>query len=300
MKNLKHTIRKFFGFSRTQTNGFVALVIILFLILFSEPLYHAWITNRQPDFTNESKKLDSLIARWELEAEHQKKIPTSIPGEKIVSIRFSDFDPNTVTKDELKTLGFSDRLTKGLLNYRAKGGKFRVKNDLKKLYGLDSAFFYRLRPFIQLPEKIVHEKPVAEVKKTPRLFNLNAADTAQFQSVYGVGPVLARRIVKYRERLGGFIRNDQLYEVFGLDSIVVGQILKKSVLIGLDSIKKLNINVANEKMLSSHPYFSKKIASAIVTYRFQHGNYQTVDDLRNVNILDEKTMTKIYPYLTVD
>ena len=263
-------------------------------------MYHAWISSRDVDFSSESQVLDSLTAQWEIETEPSESMAAYIPAEKNTAIKFFQFDPNNATKEELKALGFSDRLSKGLINYRTKGGEFRIKSDLKKLYGMDSTFFHQLSPFIQLPERIVFAKTVPEPKKDQGPFNLNDADTVQFQTVYGVGQVLARRIVKYRERLGGFVRNEQLFEVYGLDSAVIGQITKKSFLAENDSLRKLNINTVDEKTLSSHPYFSKKIASAIVTYRFQHGKYRAVADLRAISILDEKTMTKIYPYLTVD
>lgn len=298
MKNIKHRIKGFFGFSRTQTNGFVALLIILFIIIFSEPVYHAWISNRPVDFSNERRTLDSLTTLWQINPQKRKEI--NIPFVEHIPTKLFAFNPNTATKDELKTLGFSDRLVKGLINYRTKGGEFRIKADVKKLYGMDSIFYKSLLPFIQLPERIVYEKAVTEIKKKPVLFDLNLADSTQFQQIYGIGPVLAKRIVKYRDRLGGFIRNDQLNEVYGLDSLVIAQILKASFLPENNSPKKLNINTADEKTLSSHPYFSKNIARAIVTYRFQHGNYLSVDDLRRINLIDEKTMTKIYPYLTVD
>ena len=298
VKNIKNKIGTFFGFSRAQTNGFVALLIILSIVIFSEPVYHAWISNRPIDFSTESKTLDSLTVLWQAEPVIRKK--ADIPTDKHNRVKLFAFNPNTATKDDLQVLGFSDRLMKGLLNYRAKGGEFRVKSDLKKLYGMDTTFFKRLLPFIQLPERIAYEKPTPELKKKPSLFNLNLADSSQFQQIYGIGPVLAKRIVKYRDRLGGFVRQDQLFEVYGLDSIVVEQILKVSFLPANESPKKLNINAADEKMLSSHPYFSKKIARAIVTYRFQHGNYQSVDDLRRINLIDENTMIKIFPYLTID
>lgn len=298
VKNIKNKIRTFFGFSRAQTNGFVALLIILSIVIFSEPVYHAWISNRPIDFSTESKTLDSLTVLWQAEPVIRKK--ADIPTDKHNRVKLFAFNPNTATKDDLQVLGFSDRLMKGLLNYRAKGGEFRVKSDLKKLYGMDTTFFKRLLPFIQLPERIAYEKPTPELKKKPSLFNLNLADSSQFQQIYGIGPVLAKRIVKYRDRLGGFVRQDQLFEVYGLDSIVVEQILKVSFLPANESPQKLNINTTDEKMLSSHPYFSKKIARAIVTYRFQHGNYQSVDDLRRINLIDENTMIKIFPYLTVD
>jgi len=300
--NIRHKIRSFFGFSRAQTNGFVGLIVLLSIILFSEPMYHTWISSRPNDFTNDSKKLDSLIAQWESAklSESETESESKIQVERAALVILFEFDPNVITAQQLKTLGFSDRLARGLINYRTKGGKFRVKSDLKKLYGMDSTFFARLDPFIQLPEKVVLDKAIPLPKKDLAQFNLNQADTLLFQTVYGVGPVLAKRIVKYRERLGGFVNSAQLYEVYGLDSMVVSQILKRSFLPGTDSLKRLNINEADEKLLSSHPYFSKKIARAIVTYRFQHGNYRSVDDLRSVNLLDEKTMTKITPYLTVD
>jgi DNA uptake protein ComE-like DNA-binding protein len=298
MRNINRRIKSFFGFSRTQTNGFVALLLILFVVIFSEPVYHAWVSNRPVDFSSERKMLDSLTALWQIDL--QKRTAVDIPAEQYIPVTLFAFNPNTITKDELKTLGFSERLVKGLLNYRTKGGEFRVKADVKKLYGMDSTFYKRLSPFIQLPERIVYEKAVTEVKKKPDLFDLNLADSAQFQQIYGIGPVLAKRIIKYRDRLGGFVRNDQLSEVYGLDSLIIAQLLKASFLTDNNSLKKLNINTADEKMLSSHPYFSKNIARAIVTYRFQHGNYPSVDDLRRINLIDEKIMNKIYPYLTVD
>lgn len=293
----RNRIRGFFGFSRTQTNGFVALVIILSIVIFSEPIYRSWVSYRQPDFSRESRILDSLTANWQVEP--PKREPVEISAENHIPAALFAFNPNTATQDELKALGFSDRLVKGLVNYRKKGAEFRIKADLKKLYGMDSIFFQRLYPFIQLPERIVYEKFVPAVKSTPEPFNLNLADSTQFQQVYGIGAVLASRIIKYRQRLGGFAKTDQLYEVYGLDSTVVKHLFKASFL-DSNSFKKLNINTADEKMLSSHPYFSKKIARAIVTYRFQHGNYRTLDDLRAISLLDENTMSKIYPYLTVD
>lgn len=267
------------------------------MALFSKPAYHAWVSNRSVDFSKEKEMLESLTAQWEL----QKQETNSIPLDEDVAVTFFEFNPNTATAEELTALGFSKRLKKGLINYRSKGGEFRVKSDLRKLYGMDSAFYKSLYPFIQLPEKITYEKAaISESKKKAEAFNLNEADTSQFQKIYGIGPVLAKRIVKYRERLGGFVSADQLGEVYGLDSVVVKQILKSSFLSNDFTPLKININTADEALLSSHPYFSKNIARAIVTYRFQHGNYQSVDDLTKINSIDKNVFGKIYPYLTVE
>ena len=296
MKGLRHAIRSFFGFSRTQTNGFVALVLIMTVALFSRPFYHSWFSSREADFSKEKQVLDSLTAQWELEQRNQNTIPL----EAEVPVTLFGFNPNTITADELQALGFSVRLSKGLLNYRSKGGSFRIKSDLKKLYGMDSAFYKTLYPFIQLPEKITYSERTPEPKRESVQFNINEADTTQLQSVYGIGKVLAKRIITYREKLGGFVKPEQLKEVYGLDSAAIQKLLKASFLKNDFQPQKININTADEKVLSSHPYFSKKIARAIVTYRFQHGKFKTIEDLRRIELIDSKTADKIYPYVTVE
>jgi competence protein ComEA len=64
--------------------------------------------------------------------------------------------------------------------------------------------------------------------------------------------------------------------------------------------KKINLNTFTEKQLSSHPYLSRSDASAIVAYRFQHGSFQSLEDIRNIQSIDKETFIKIESYLTVD
>lgn len=273
-------------------------MMIVTVALFSEPLYRWWVSRRPADFPEERTALDSLTAYWQ----SQKKEVNRIPLKEEIAISFFEFDPNTATEEDLKALGFSTGLTKRLLNYRNKGGKFRIKSDLKKLYGMDSVFYLSLIPFIELPEKITYpENEVKAAKKNEIIpFDLNDADTTLLQSIYGIGPVLSKRIVKYRESLGGFVSNDQLNEIYGLDSVVVNRIIKHSFLLDDFEPRKFSINTAEENELATHPYLSRKMAKAIVTYRFQHGKFQTVDDLQKIQVMEKKVFDKIYPYLTVE
>lgn len=301
MKGFRHSIRNFFGFSRAQTNGFVVLLFIVVVALLSKPVYHAWISQRSPDFSGERTLLDSLTRQWEYQQQEKNKIPLS----EEMTVTLFEFNPNTVTEQELLALGFSERLAKRFMNYRTKGGTFRIKSDLKKLYGMDSSFYASLEPYIQLPEKLQPDGKPGSVAKmiSPKSivpFDLNRADTAQLLSIYGVGPVFAKRIFKYRESLGGFIHTEQVKEIYGLDSTVVKEILKSTFLDKDFSPRKININTADEKLLSAHPYFSRKAAKAIVTYRFQHGNFRSVDDLRKINLLEGSTIDKIQPYLAFE
>jgi competence ComEA-like helix-hairpin-helix protein len=299
MRSFKILIRNFFGFSRSQTNGFVILLPVVTLALFSEPTYRWWVSQRKDDFSKEKLALDSLTSQWELEKEKNQ-----IPLEEEVAFVFFKFDPNAATSEELNALGFSKGLTQRLIHYREKGGKFRVKTDLRKLYGMDSLFYESLTPFILLPEKIELVKKESDFtksfKKKSEIFDINEADSTQWKSIYGIGSKLSKRIIVYREKLGGFITQNQLNEVYGLDSVVIDRINKASFLSAEFSPNKIYVNTADELVLSSHPYLTKKLAKAIVAYRFQHGKFHSLEDLRKVQLIDNTVLEKISPYLTFE
>src|SRR5690606_9841495 len=140
------------------------------------------------------------------------------------------FDPNTAPVDDLVKLGIKQGIATRMVRYRESGGRFAVRQDLLKIYGMDSTLYAILYPYIKLPDRapdIITVKGAGE--KTER-FDLNTADTAQLVRVYGIGPVLSKRIVKFRERLGGFVAPEQVYEVYGLDSATATRLLNTSYL----------------------------------------------------------------------
>ena len=298
---IRKWIRNFFGFSGAEINGFLILVPVMVLLIASEPLYRLWIVNRDPEVGN-PKVLDSLVALW-----NQKVIDSSvhmgIERKKNVSRIFS-FDPNKISMEDLELLGFKKNLAKRITSYRQKGGQFRIKDDLKKIYGVDTALYRRLYSYILLPEKLENKFPKRDSLKSTRndlfvTFDLNAADTAQLKKIYGIGPALALRILKFREGLGGFISTKQLNEVYGLDSLVVQRIEKVSFIVKDFVPKQFDMNTATEKELSSHPYIKRNIARAIVAFRFQHGQFQNVEELRSLEQLKPADVEKIIPYLTI-
>ena len=190
------------------------------------------------------------------------------------------------------------------MSYRSKGGKFVVKNDLLKIYGIDSSIYHKLYAFIDLPKKIKKENrvesfiPKEERKIEP--FDLNKADTTELKKIYGIGSKLSRRIVTYREKLGGFITTRQLKEVYGLDSVVVNDLTRESFIDTNFHPYQININKATEKDLSTHPYIKYKLAKAIIVYRFQHGSFQSIDELKKMALMDESKFQQIKPYLSIN
>jgi competence protein ComEA len=294
MIRFRRIIRDLFGFSRAQINAFIVLLPLMIIILFSQPLVSAFYPTRsvQHDY---STTLDSLVALLE-------KDSLSVNPTKKVLRHYFDFNPNDVTLEAMDSLGFPRNLATRIAHYRQKGGEFRVKHDLLKIYGVDTTFYESLYSYIQLPEKITvsHSPliryPVTPEKRTVR-FDLNLADTAQLKKIKGIGEKLSVRILRYRESLGGFTAASQLLEIYGLDSTVVKTLIKSSFIDTEFQVRRMNINKGNERDLSAHPYISVSAARAIVSYRFQHGDFTAVDDLRKIPALDEKTIQKITPYL---
>jgi competence protein ComEA len=296
MNRLKALLRSVFGFSRTESNAFLILLPLMAVLIFSEPIYRYFTVHKKNDFSKEKIQLDSITSQWHFENLQDSRTITTQDKFK--------FDPNTSTEEELLALGFPGNLANRIINYRAKKGKFIIKSDLNKIYGMDSALFAELVPFIELPDKktYVTEKEKIKVESRAKLevpqFDLNLADTNQLKTIYGIGPVLAKRIVEYRSKLGGFIAARQLNEVYGLDSVVINQLNKKSFISENYSVNQININTANEKTLAAHPYITFKLAKAIVVYRFQHGNFKLIDDLTPIQSISPETIAKLKPYIT--
>jgi competence protein ComEA len=137
-----------------------------------------------------------------------------------------------------------------------------------------------------------------ERRKAFEKFDLNQADTTILKSVYGIGSALASRIVKFRNGLGGFIRVEQLREVYGLDTAVVTQLMRCSYIAEDFQPQKINMNTSDEKMLASHPYVNRSLAKAIVSYRFQHGAFREVRELEKISLITPDAAGKLIPYLT--
>jgi len=301
MHTLRKWVRYVFGFSRTETHGFLLFLPLVILIVVSEPIYSWWRGKRVVEDNGRQHMLDSLVAQWK--AEDTVRSVQQAEARRGTLPRAFPFDPNLATVAELKALGFSEKIAGHVMAYRAKGGKFRVKRDLQKIYGLDSSLYRHLHAFIRLPDSIrrpVFKPFVSEGRAAIVVFDLNEADTTQLIAIYGIGGRLSRRIIAYREKLGGFVNLGQLNEVWGLDTATVHRLTQKSYIRAGYAPRKVNINTAGDKELSTHPYISIVIAKAIVAYRFQHGNFAKVDDICDLQIVKREYADKILPYLSVD
>lgn len=289
----KAWLRHYFGFTAKESKGFLALCGLLVLISVSPTLYQI--------FRPETKPIHVVIQ--ELKADSLLTVMESRTIKKSVKADPFPFDPNTADEDDLKEMGMPPFLAKRIVNYRNKGGKFKTKKDLRKIYGMPEGLYSRLEEYIQLPDSLnltrkkedapKYESPKANYKAL--VIDINAADTSEWQKINGIGRAFSKRIVKFRDRLGGFASKEQLYEVYGLDSGVVQANWEKFEL--RTPCKKISVNASPEEELASHPYIGRKLAKVIVNYRKQHGDYQKAEDLLSIGMLEKGKWDRLRPYL---
>ncbi|MCL2683172.1 MAG: helix-hairpin-helix domain-containing protein [Bacteroidales bacterium] len=137
-------------------------------------------------------------------------------------------------------------------------------------------------------------QPVRE--KKPFTVQANTCDTLDLQQIRGIGSTISKRIIRYREQLGGFVRKEQLLEVWGIDSARYVQI-ESAFIIDKKNIRKLNINTASIRELQNHPYLDYYQAKAIVQTRDQQGFYENIADILKLALIDRETFDLIRDYL---
>lgn len=130
-----------------------------------------------------------------------------------------------------------------------------------------------------------------------QLFDINTADEVQLSTIKGIGPILSARIVKFRNRLGGFVSQAQYQEVYGLSPKVVARLQEHTYIKESFRPAQLDINVADTKTLAKHPYITYKQAQSIVNYRAHHGPFMEVEALSVLVLIDQATLKKLSPYL---
>ena len=203
--------------------------------------------------------------------------PYSRPPRKVESF---PFDPNTVTLEELVRLGLSERQAESILNYREKGGRFRSKEDFKKMYVVSDTLYERLEPYIDIPK-----------------LELNAADSAALVGLRGIGPWYAHKILEYRESLGGFHSPEQLLEIYGMDEERFAP-LREQVRADASLIRPLDIWNLSEEEMAVHPYVGRAAARSIVRYRrVSDSAARTLAGLLRENAIDSARYEKLRYYV---
>jgi DNA uptake protein ComE-like DNA-binding protein len=298
---MKGFLRDFFSFSSLERKGVLVLIIIILIITFVNfYLAHYKPKTEFDEHTSLIKELREFEQQLKFTGEDENTQSHTVNEDPVSTAELFYFDPNQASSFDLRRLGLNDRLIRTLLNYRRHGGKFYSTEDLKKIYGLSPWQYEQLAPYVKIDNLTgVPAEKVIEVHATMHNpVNINIADSADLVKLPGIGPVLARRIVRYRTLLGGFYAPRQLTEVYGItDSLFV----RISIRVSADTavIRKLNLNLATEKELARHPYIGKYMARGIIDYRSFVGRIKSLDELSINGLITAKDLEILKKYLLI-
>lgn len=222
------------------------------------------------------------------------------------------FDPNTISSDEWKKLGLTEKNIQTILNYIKKGGHFYKAEDLQKIYGLSRKNYERLEHYIRIKKSIETESKTdsgkifnyqtshVDKRNFPKysIIDINLADTSAFIALPGIGSKLASRIVNFRDKLGGFYSIEQVSETFGLPDSTF-QKIKQYLELKNPELRQININTATIDELKAHPYIRWSMANPVIAFRNEHGPFSAIEDIKKIPSMTDAIYKKVSPYLKV-
>ena len=300
LRKIRRLIIDSFGFSKTETNGFMILILIVFLTAILPRIYFRNYETKSKPVSNQT--LEQWAAEMRVSIKKKERKPFYSQPKLMTQ---SNFDPNEASVEVMNSGGLPKYLAERIVKYRQKGGSFKEANDLKKMYGMTDSIYSIIQNFVIIVEIEEKQKFRDEVIKKPRAWEsevevsieLNSATKEEFQRIRGIGSVLSERITQYRNLLGGFYSTDQLKEVYGLKEEVIEQIIQQSIFDG--GVNQITINTDSIKKLIGHPYIDYNLARAVINYRRVHGVYKSIDQLLEIKMMNDSLYQKLSPYLSL-
>lgn len=296
--------KDFFYYTKSERRVILLLLAIALFLLGIWAIMEYLRPVEVPVTLSESEEIDSFLANLE----EQEKIRKSHTPKNEISAVLQPFDPNTADSVLLRQLGLPVYIVRNILKYRAKGGVFRSPESFSRIYGLKEEVYQKLKPYITIAPLVsvshVRTETFRQLKDTipyiPKyeegtIVDLNKADTSILKRIPGIGSTLARMIVVYRQRLGGFYDVAQLQEVPH-----VGVELNKWFVVTPAGLHKIQVNSASLDKLRLHPYMDFYKAKAIMEYRRKRGKIKGLSQLSMFEEFTEKDLKRLSPYLTFE
>jgi competence protein ComEA len=312
VRSWKEGLKDLFHMHRGERRGLLILAALCAVAM-------AWVTWEQwlrPLYVEDESHLLAVWAELADPSQTHDPIPA---GRMARPTELFPFDPNGLPVEQWRRLGLSERQAAAIHRYEAKGGRFRTKQDLARMRVVDTALFRQWEPFVQLPDRAGSTGPtlpsypdyrpsttVAAARTAPAArpertkLELNASDSTALVALPGIGPAFARAILKYRDRLGGFVDLGQLGEVRLLQDKpdALAQI-QGMLMIDAAAVRKIPINQCTSDELGRHPYVGWKTAKALVAYRQQHGPFPDLPAMKGCVLVSDSMLARLAPYITV-
>lgn len=292
-------LKSHFTFNKQQRSGILLLLLLIILLLC---IY--WFVDFSEEDTFDSSSAEIVAVQQELDSlrlvEIEKRKPKIYP-----------FNPNFITDYKGYVLGMTTEEIDRLLHYRKEDKWINSVEDFKKVTGVSDSLLNEISPYFKFPEWVTNPKPKNNFKNYKsekgysekpfaQKIDLNKATEAQLQQVSGIGLALSKRIVSFREKLGGFTDDAQLYSVYGLDASVVHRTLNLFTVKSPKTIVKMNINTASASDISTIPGISFEMAKEIWEFRRLREKITNLQELSKIEGITERKLQLIQLYLSAE
>ena len=256
--------------------------------------------------TNQKEKFNKKAAQGSIEESRLMGASSSFA--------LSPFDPNKAAASFLDSAGLNAKSLRMLMKYRDAGGVIKSEEHLLKIYFMDSSWVDSVSEFFLFPDfenytkekdweksrswsTFNESKTIIPSKKLVRQ-DLNIMDSVSIVSIPGLGPFYTKEILKLRAQFGGIRDYSQLTSIFKMRDETI-DILTENTFIDSTSFEYININKADVEILGRHPYLTWKQAKVIVNYRFQHGSFENIEEIKNTGFISDSVYWNIEPYIRV-
>ncbi len=290
-----------FKFTKQERSGIFFLLLIVILLQIGYFLFKSiGFTNGSESFVVDTETQVQIDA---LKAKAVKKDTFNI----------FPFNPNFITDYKGYTLGMSVEEIDRLHAFRKQGKFANSAEEFQKVTQVSDSILRTISPYFKFPDWTQKDgklstngttysrsnEKTSDTKLGKVFLDLNSATAEDLKSINGIGEKLSVRIVKFRNRLGGFLVDEQLYDVYGLEPEVVERTLKKFKVLNPPKIDKININKASADDIGKLVYLQKHVAQSIVDYRNLNGTINSFNELSNIDDFPIEKIDRIKLYLSL-
>ncbi len=287
------SFKSHFKFNKQERSGIFFLLLVIVVLQVCLLVYKSYPAQGNSKYF----KIDSL----------QQATVTRLKREALVkdSVKWYPFNPNFISDYKGYTLGMSPAEIDRLHAFRKTGSYVNSAEEFQAVTEVSDSLLRTVAPYFKFPDwtekrgtKVANAKAKNQ-QVVAQVVDLNLATEEELQTIKGIGATLSARIVKFRDRLGGFMVADQLYDVYGLEPQVVKRALQRFKVMEKPLIEKININTASVEELQKLIYLQKKVAIGIVNYRNNNKSITSFEELSKIENFPSDKLDRIVLYLSL-